>query len=126
LSPACHFCRQPHPDIDLVPADGFPAAHALAVKGKYKSRPSAAKAGIDSAGFMRGLKPPPPSAQSFPQTGKLGRFCIGNSARPHKLRKLGIQDESKEIVLPRLKPVSIVVGFMRGLKPPPPSDICDE
>ncbi len=65
LSPACHFCRQPHPDIDLVPADGFPAAHALAVKGKYRRRPSAAKAGIDSVGFMRGLKPPPPSASTF-------------------------------------------------------------
>jgi hypothetical protein len=27
--------------------------------------PSAAKAGIDSEGFMRGLKPPPPSDVSF-------------------------------------------------------------
>src|SRR5450759_4159027 len=28
-------------------------------------RPSAAKADLDSVGFMRGLKPPPPSVSSF-------------------------------------------------------------
>jgi hypothetical protein len=42
------------------------AAEKLGILGEIRGkRPSAAKAGIDSVGFMQGLKPPPPSGSSF-------------------------------------------------------------
>ena len=41
-------------------------AEELEILGEIgETRPSAAKAGIDPVGFMRGLKPPPPSGPSF-------------------------------------------------------------
>jgi hypothetical protein len=42
------------------------AAEKLEISGEISEKhPSVAKASIDSVGFMRGLKPPPPSALSF-------------------------------------------------------------
>jgi hypothetical protein len=42
------------------------AAEKLEIWGEIGvKRPSGAKARIDSVGFMRGLKPPPPSGSSF-------------------------------------------------------------
>jgi hypothetical protein len=42
------------------------AAEKLEICGLIGGKcPSAAKANVDSAGVMRGLKPPPPSASSF-------------------------------------------------------------
>jgi len=54
-------------------------------------RPSGAEAHIDSVGFMRGLKPPPPFGSSF------SAAC---------------------------KALALSAGFMRGLKPPPPAGSC--
>ena len=47
---------------------GFTCAENLVVLDEIRGeRPSAAKAGFDSVGFMRGLSPPPPSGSSFSQ-----------------------------------------------------------
>src|ERR1035437_3710574 len=43
------------------------AAEKLGISGEIGGeRPSGAKARVDFVGFMRGLKPPPPSESSFP------------------------------------------------------------
>jgi hypothetical protein len=54
----------------VVSRDERPAAKHAAEKGGIlggisEKRASGAEAPIDSAGFMRGLKPPPPSVLSF-------------------------------------------------------------
>jgi hypothetical protein len=53
------------------------AAEKLEISGEISEKhPSVAKASIDSVGFMRGLKPPPPSALSFSAACKARRlFC---------------------------------------------------
>jgi hypothetical protein len=62
-------------------------AEKLGVVGKNDGKsPSAAKAGIDSEGFMRGLKPPPPSDVSFSAVclapeGRYSRVCIPSAAK---------------------------------------------
>jgi hypothetical protein len=50
-----------------------------------EKHPSAAKADFNPVGFMRGLKPPPPSGLSFPAAGKaraiFGGFNVRAEAR---------------------------------------------
>jgi hypothetical protein len=48
------------------PSGAKQAAEKLEISGEISEKhPSVAKASIGSVGFMRGLKPPPPSALSF-------------------------------------------------------------
>jgi len=50
--------------------------------GTGEIRPSVDKAKVDDAGFMRGLKSPPPSVSSFPMACEVmlllqaGQFCV--------------------------------------------------
>jgi hypothetical protein len=49
-----------------IPSGAKQAAEKLEISGEIGGKcPSAAKAGVDSASVMRGLKPPPPSESSF-------------------------------------------------------------
>jgi hypothetical protein len=57
-------------DDVLRGAESMAGAEEAAEKGwftgkKPQEHPSAAKAGVNSAGLLRGLKPPPPSDESF-------------------------------------------------------------
>ena len=57
-------------------------AEELDILGEIgETRPSAAKAGIDPVGFMRGLKPPPPSGPSFSAACKAPIHFAGLAAR---------------------------------------------
>jgi hypothetical protein len=50
-----------------------------------EKHPSGAEAHVDSVGFMRGLKPPPPSASSFPATYKARADLAGVETRAEVL-----------------------------------------
>jgi hypothetical protein len=51
--------------IDVSGYD-FTGCEKIEISGEIsEKRPSAAKASVDSVGFLRGLKPPPPSVLSF-------------------------------------------------------------
>ena len=55
------FCRRAN-----LPSGAKQAAEKGGIRGENPEKhPSRAKAQVDSVGFMRGLKPPPPSESSF-------------------------------------------------------------
>jgi hypothetical protein len=67
-------------DFERAPSGAKQAAQKLLIPGEIGGKyPSVAKASVDSVGFMRGLKPPPPSGSSFSAACKarplLSAFC---------------------------------------------------
>ena len=99
-----------------IRSGGERAAEKGLIRGEIGGkRTSGAEARIDSVGFMRGLKPPPPSGLSFSAACEAvidsAGFMPGLKSRP--TARMSFSAARKATV--------DSTGFMRGLKPPPPS-----
>ncbi len=85
------------------------AAEELGIRGEIGGkRPSGAKASVDSAGFMRGLKPPPPSVLSFPSTGVIPAKEVGLVTALYRGRAHGT-------LASRLEALGIATDFQAGV-----------